>query len=69
MVLTNTCLVPGFPRWPLYSNDGPKNMVFNATESDNKLNVHIETDTWRKEGMGLWEKYPVELQFGSNWRP
>ncbi|KAH8172559.1 carboxylesterase family protein [Sarocladium implicatum] len=65
----NKAKVPGFPRWPLYSNDSPKNMVFNATESDDKLNVHIEADTWRKEGMGLWEKYPVELQFGSNWRP
>lgn len=44
-------------------------MVFNATESDNQLNVHIEPDTWRKEGVALWDKYAIELQFEGIWRP
>lgn len=44
-------------------------MVFNATEADNKLNVHIESDTWRKVGISLWKRYPFELQFLSEFRP
>lgn len=44
-------------------------MVLNATAADNKLNVHLEADTWRKEGMALWVEHPVELQFGSDWKP
>ena len=48
------------PNWPLYSVKDPKNMVWNAT---NTLNVRLEPDTWRKEGMELWVKNPTELVY------
>lgn len=44
-------------------------MVLNATAEDNKINVHVEPDTWRKEGIDVWIKYSIELQSGGNWRP
>lgn len=56
-----------FPEWPAYSAEAPVNIVLNATLD--ALNVHIEPDTWRGEGMALWETYGIELQFESNWRP
>ncbi|KAI9147654.1 Lipase 2 [Paramyrothecium foliicola] len=65
----NRFKVPYFPKWPAYSLDKPVNMVYNATEADNKLNVHIEADTWRQKGMSLWSRYPFELQYLSPFRP
>lgn len=56
-----------FPEWPVYSVEEPVNMVLNATLD--ALNVHVEPDTWREEGMALWDKYEIELQSESNWRP
>ncbi|KAK3986188.1 lipase 4 [Cladorrhinum sp. PSN332] len=57
--------VRGFPEWPRYSVDNPRNIVFNATAEPDALNVHLEKDTWRKEGMALWWTYPLELDFAS----
>ena len=37
------------PYWPSYSN-GSKNFVFNGTLNDT-LNLHVEQDDFRKEGM------------------
>ena len=65
LVVFATPKVPNFPERPLYTAEEPKNIVFNATEEDNNLNVHVEHDTWRKKGMDLWKKYPYELRFGS----
>ncbi|KAI9148427.1 Carboxylic ester hydrolase [Paramyrothecium foliicola] len=64
----NTYKVPYFPRWPAYSVEQPVNMVLNATEINNKLNVRIEKDEWRTLGMNLWKRHPFELQFQSIWR-
>jgi hypothetical protein len=36
-------------------------MVLNATEVPDQLNIHVEPDTWREEGMALWAEYPLEL--------
>lgn len=44
-------------------------MVLNATEKDNRINVRVEADTWREEGVAVWSKYPIELEYGSSWRP
>ncbi|KAK0750500.1 Alpha/Beta hydrolase protein [Schizothecium vesticola] len=55
--------VPGtkaIPHWPQYSVKNPKNMVWNATST---LNVHVEDDTFRKEGFDIWTKYPLELSY------
>ena len=60
-------LAKDFPDWPVYSGEEPVNLVLNAT--DDALNVHVEPDTWRQEGMALWDTYGIELQFESNWRP
>jgi hypothetical protein len=49
------------PTWPKYSVDEPVNLVLNATAVPDQLNVHVEPDTWREEGMALWAKYPEEL--------
>jgi hypothetical protein len=51
--------VNGVPDWSAYSAKEPSNIVFNAT--DTELNIHIEADTWREEGMALWAKYPTEF--------
>lgn len=48
------------PHWPEYSVKDPKNMVWNATST---LNVHVEDDTYRKEGFSIWSKYPLELSY------
>lgn len=37
----------GFPRWPRYGGDGPKNLVLNANGS------FVENDDWRKEGIAF----------------
>ncbi|KAM0328174.1 hypothetical protein ACHAQA_005581 [Verticillium albo-atrum] len=65
----NTYKVDFIPKWPTYSLTSPKNMLFNATASNNKINVRIEDDTWRKEGMALWSEHAFELDPGSVWRP
>ncbi|WYZ38622.1 hypothetical protein EsH8_III_000536 [Colletotrichum jinshuiense] len=65
----NSFPVPTVPEWPAYSVSEPTNMVFNATFSDNKINTHVEADTWRGANFDLWLKYDIELQFGSDWRP
>ncbi|KAH6699261.1 acetylcholinesterase [Verticillium dahliae] len=65
----NTFNVDFIPKWPTYDLASPKNMLLNATESDNQLNVRLEPDTWRAEGMALWPQYPIELDLGSTWRP
>lgn len=62
-------IVDFIPKWPTYDLASPKNMLLNATESDNQLNVRLEPDTWRAEGMALWPQYPIELDLGSTWRP
>ncbi|KAK4641587.1 hypothetical protein QC761_500510 [Podospora bellae-mahoneyi] len=59
----NAVSVPGFPVWPKYDVKKPTNMVFNATEHPDRLNVHIEPDTWRKEGMAIWPSHPIELDY------
>lgn len=56
----------GVPEWPKYTVDNPTNMVLNATEAPDRLNVHVEPDTWRAEGMALWTQYPLELDL---WGP
>ncbi|KAH6847818.1 Alpha/Beta hydrolase protein [Chaetomium sp. MPI-CAGE-AT-0009] len=53
--------VPGVPAWPKYSVENPSNLVLNATEVPDELNIHVEPDTWRQEGMALWAEYPLEL--------
>ncbi|KAK3293163.1 Alpha/Beta hydrolase protein [Chaetomium fimeti] len=53
--------VPNVPAWPKYSVENPSNLVLNATQVPDKLNIHIEPDTWREEGMALWAEYPLEL--------
>jgi hypothetical protein len=58
---TDHVTVAGVPTWPKYSVDEPVNLVLNATEVPDQLNVHVEPDTWREEGMALWAKYPEEL--------
>lgn len=55
--------VPGFPTWPEYSVKEPVNLVFNATEMPDLLNVHVEPDTFREEGFRLFEAYPHELDY------
>lgn len=35
-------------------------MVWNATSTPN---VHVEDDTYRKEGFNIWSKYPLELSY------
>ncbi|KAH6623094.1 Alpha/Beta hydrolase protein [Chaetomium tenue] len=52
---------PDVPAWPKYTVENPSNLVLNATAIPDKLNVHVEPDTWRQEGMALWAKYPLEL--------
>ncbi|EAQ83708.1 hypothetical protein CHGG_10112 [Chaetomium globosum CBS 148.51] len=52
---------PDVPAWPKYTVENPSNLVLNATAVPDKLNVHVEPDTWRQEGMALWAKYPLEL--------
>ncbi|KAK4172317.1 Alpha/Beta hydrolase protein [Triangularia setosa] len=56
-------LVPGFPVWPKYDVKKPTNLVFNATEHPDRLNVQVEPDTWRKKGMAIWPKHPIELDY------
>ncbi|CAG9936514.1 unnamed protein product [Clonostachys rosea f. rosea IK726] len=41
------------PKWPIYDNNEPKNMVLNATEN------RVEDDTWRKEGIAYINSYEV----------
>jgi hypothetical protein len=55
------------PTWPLYSLEKPSNTVFNATDSG--LNMHIEPDTWREEGMALFAKYPTEFDLAGTSKP
>ncbi|PNH42501.1 hypothetical protein VD0004_g4825 [Verticillium dahliae] len=64
----NTKKVDFMPKWTPYNVDSPKNMLFNATASNNKINARLEEDTWRKEGMALWSEYAFELDPGSKWR-
>ena len=46
------------PYWPEYKN-GSKNFVFNAT-LDDTLNLHIEDDTFREEGIKWFnERWPL----------
>ncbi|KAK0710453.1 Alpha/Beta hydrolase protein [Apiosordaria backusii] len=59
----NSVSVPGFPTWPKYNLKKPVNMVFNATAHPDRLNVHLEPDTWRKEGMALWPQNALELDY------
>ncbi|KAK3360620.1 Alpha/Beta hydrolase protein [Lasiosphaeria hispida] len=49
------------PIWPKYTLEKPVNMVWNATQEPDTVNNHIESDTWREEGMALWPKYALEL--------
>ncbi|KAM0330810.1 hypothetical protein ACHAQA_003765 [Verticillium albo-atrum] len=65
----NAFKVKFIPEWPVYSLAAPKNLVLNATESNNKINVRVEADTWRSKGIALWEEYAIELDLGSTWRP
>lgn len=51
------------PKWPKYTVEEPANMVFNATAEPDRLHNHVEPDTWRPDGMALWAKYPLELDF------
>lgn len=57
----NAVIDPDVPAWPKYTVENPSNLVLNATAVPDKLNVHVEPDTWRQEGMALWAKYPLEL--------
>ncbi|KAK4220588.1 lipase 4 [Podospora fimiseda] len=57
--------VKGFPEWPKYSVENPRNIVFNATAEPDRLNVHLEKDDWREEAMALWWTYPLELDLAS----
>ncbi|KAK4204589.1 Alpha/Beta hydrolase protein [Triangularia verruculosa] len=59
----NAISVPGFPTWPKYDVRKPTNLVLNATEHPDRLNVHVEPDTWRKEGMAVWPSNPFELDY------
>ncbi|GAB1318454.1 Carboxylic ester hydrolase [Madurella fahalii] len=61
----NSIHVPKMPAWPKYNLKRPSNLVLNATEVPDMLNVHVEPDTWREEGMALWAKYPLELDMFS----
>ncbi len=40
------------PHWPCYDESRPVNFVFNAT-LDDKLNLHVERDDFRKEGIAF----------------
>lgn len=40
------------PQWPSYEKGRPINFVFNAT-LENKLNLHVERDDYRKEGIAF----------------
>ena len=42
-------------------------MVFNAT--DDALNIHVEHDTYRAQGIGIWSNLTTLLQsnFGIPW--
>lgn len=40
------------PHWPSYEKGRPVNFVFNAT-LENKLNLHVERDDYRKEGIAF----------------
>ncbi|KAK4450500.1 lipase 4 [Podospora aff. communis PSN243] len=61
----NVVKAPGFPTWPKYNIKEPTNLVLNATEKPDILNVHVEPDTFRKEGFRLFEMYPYELDLTS----
>ncbi|KAK0657810.1 Alpha/Beta hydrolase protein [Cercophora newfieldiana] len=63
----NSIKVKEVPEWPPYSIKNPSNIVFNATETD--LNVHIEPDTWRKEGMAFWARYATEFDLAGSLKP
>jgi hypothetical protein len=54
------------PEWPVYTLEDPTDMVFNATEVDDTLNIHVEADTWREEQLQVWLKYPIELSCSSD---
>ncbi|KAK0649784.1 hypothetical protein B0T16DRAFT_492341 [Cercophora newfieldiana] len=63
----NSIKVKGVPEWPQYSVKEPFNIVFNAT--DTQLNVHIEPDTWRKEGMAFWAERATEFDLAGSLKP
>ncbi|KAL2159330.1 hypothetical protein VTH06DRAFT_2333 [Thermothelomyces fergusii] len=63
----NAAHVPGVPVWPKYTVDNPSNLVLNATETPDVLNIHVEPDTWREEGMALWAEHPLELDLALGW--
>ena len=52
--------VPDAPYWPVYNNSFPSNIVFNAT--DHALNIHIESDTYRKQGIDIWNNLTTILE-------
>jgi hypothetical protein len=41
--------------------------VFNATNA--VLDIHIEADIWREDGMALWAKYPTEFDLTGTPKP
>jgi hypothetical protein len=55
--------VHNVPTWPKYTVEMPVNMVWNATTVLDRINNHVEADTWREEGMALWGRFPLELDF------
>lgn len=55
------------PEWPPYTVESPSNIVFNATDA--ALNIHIEPDTWRKEGMAIWADRATEFDLAGSLKP
>ena len=61
-LISDTPIVSDTPHWPQYSKntDGASNMVFSAT--DNALNIHVEYDTYRAQGIGIWNNWTTLLE-------
>jgi len=55
------------PTWLAYTVKKPTNIVFNAT--DTQINLHLDSDTWREEGMAIWAKYPAEFDLAGSLKP
>jgi len=52
VLIPTRSIVSSVPHWPAYSTSAPANMVLNAAAADDKLNIHVEPDMWRRRAWG-----------------
>ena len=56
--------MPHAPSWPRYGDSSAVNYVFNV--SGETLDIHVEPDTYREEGINIWKSHVLEAYYNED---